>query len=66
MMGPRALSITCANEGLLAAPTGAPCPYGRDRPFSRRAWIMGYVAGRRRAGLPTAADRIAEETAELS
>ena len=67
-MGPLTLATFCSHEGAEAAAAGAPsntCPYGPDRPYSRHAWIAGWTSARRRAGLPLASDRIAEQNAEL-
>ena len=53
--GPRGLALRCALEGRSAGQSGASwrvCPYdGRARPYSQRSWLLGYVAGRRAAGL---------------
>lgn len=60
-IGPRGLAARCAIQGQDAGTIGAPvnaCPYGPDRPFSRRAWLAGYVAGVRRLGVPLPEDRV--------
>lgn len=53
-VGPRGLALRAATEGRAAGAGGAEvtsCPYGTSRPFTRRAWLVGYVFGRREAGL---------------
>lgn len=52
-IGPRGLALRCAIQGGDAYAAGAllnACPYGPARPFSRRAWVAGYVSAARRAG----------------
>ncbi len=52
-VGPRGLAVRCTLQGLAAAAAGEPvtgCPYRGDRPFSRRAWVRGYLAHHRAAG----------------
>lgn len=58
-VGFRGLAIRCAIQGEDAYAAGAPvnaCPYGDARPFSRRAWVAGWVAGARRAGVTLPGD----------
>lgn len=53
--GPRGLAYRAVLEGLAAAGAELPasaCPYSIGRPFTRRAWLAGYVRGRRNLGLP--------------
>lgn len=53
-IGPRGLAIRCAIQGRDAFDSGAAlnaCPYGPARPYSRRAWVAGFVAGARSAGV---------------
>ena len=67
-MGPLQLATFCINEGRLAAEAGQPssaCPYTRDRPYSRKAWVVGWTGTRRRLGKPLASNHIAEQNAEL-
>lgn len=59
--GPRGLAYRALLEGLAAAGAELPpsaCPYSRGRPFTRRAWLAGYVRGRQNLGLdvPTGDD----------
>lgn len=52
-VGPRGLALRCSVQGADAYTAGQPvnaCPYGPTRPFSRRAWVAGYVAAAHRAG----------------
>jgi alkylated DNA nucleotide flippase Atl1 len=45
--------MRCAIQGAEAFAAGAviaACPYGPTRPFSQRAWIVGWVQAARRAG----------------
>ena len=52
-VGPRGLALRCALEGKAAGLEHHPhtaCPYRVGRPFSQRAWLLGYVAGRQAAG----------------
>ena len=52
--GHRGLALRCGLEGRDAGAGGLSyraCPYDAGRPYSRRAWLLGYVAGRRGAGL---------------
>jgi hypothetical protein len=62
--GPRGLALRCVLDGRDAGRSGEPstvCPYEwASRPWAVRWWVHGYVAGRREAGLPTAADRVDE------
>ncbi|WP_420866419.1 ribosome modulation factor [Carbonactinospora thermoautotrophica] len=54
--GLRGTLVRVARAGWTAGVAGEPlsaCPYGDDRPLSRRAWLAGYAGGRRQAGLPT-------------
>lgn len=54
--GPRGLALRAILEGRAAGAADLPvtaCPYSRDRGFTRRAWLAGYVRGRENAGLPT-------------
>ncbi len=47
-VGPRGLALRAALEGKAAGFAGAShasCPYAASRPFTRRAWLLGYVAG---------------------
>lgn len=59
-LGPRGLALRAGTEGRAAGLNGdlpGACPYPAARPFTRRAWFLGYVAGRREARtLPTAAE----------
>lgn len=58
-VGPRGLAVRCAIQGRDAYRAGVvllACPYGASRPFSRRAWVAGYVAAARAAGAPLPAD----------
>ena len=67
-MGPRTLAVSVMREGMLAAEADQPataCPYGKDRPYSRRGWIIGWTGARRRMGRPLPSDRIAEERNDL-
>lgn len=48
-IGRRGLAVRAALEGKAAAQAGEPvqaCPYAASRPFTRRAWLLGFVAGR--------------------
>lgn len=52
-IGPRSLAIAVAMQGRDAGEAGLElnaCPYGPARPYSRRAWVAGWVEGCRRAG----------------
>lgn len=63
-IGPRGLAIRCALQGQDARHAGAPlngCPYGPDRPYSRRAWLAGYIAVARDLG-----DRLPEDTVDAT
>lgn len=45
-VGLRGLALRAAIQGQDAREAGvtlSACPYGPDRPFSRRAWVAGYV-----------------------
>jgi ribosome modulation factor len=58
-IGPIGIAARAADEGRIAGRAGDPvtsCPYGADRPFTRRAWLKGYVAGQQDAGTPTPAE----------
>lgn len=58
-VGPRGMAVRCAAQGGDDYAAGRPlnaCPYGPSRPFSRRAWIVGYVAAARAAGAPLPED----------
>lgn len=58
-VGPRGLALRCSVQGADAYTAGLPvlaCPYGSPRPFSRRAWVAGYVAAARRAGVTLPGD----------
>lgn len=62
-VGPRGLALRCAAQGADAHAAGAPvnaCPYGSARPFSRRAWVTGYVDAARAAGEALPGDNIDE------
>lgn len=53
-IGPRSLAVACARQGSEAYDAGTPltgCPYGPDRPYSRRSWVEGFAAAARRAGV---------------
>lgn len=61
-IGPRGLAMRCAIQGRDAYAAGAPvgaCPYRDGRPFSRRAWLVGFNAAARAAG-----ERLPGDTAE--
>lgn len=65
-VGPRGLALRCAIQGRDAYARGAPlnaCPYGPGRPFSRRAWVVGYNAGARAAGARLPGDTECDEDA---
>lgn len=65
-VGPRGLALRCASQGAEAYANGVPvlaCPYGPARPFSRRAWLVGYVGAMHRAGARTPAE-VAEEVSD--
>lgn len=54
-VGPRGLALRVSVQGADAQGAGKSvlaCPYGPDRPYSRRAWVAGYVTAARRAGVP--------------
>ena len=58
-IGVRGLAVRAALEGKAAALEGASyhaCPYAASRPFTRRAWLAGYVAGRQEAGVELEVD----------
>lgn len=62
-VGPRGLALRCAAQGADAHAAGAPanaCPYGPTRPYSRRAWVTGYVAAARAAGESLPGDTVDE------
>lgn len=62
-VGPRGLAIRVAEQGAAAQRAGAPvlaCPYDATRPFSRRAWLIGYLRAARAAGAPTP-DQLVDE-----
>lgn len=45
-VGPRGLAMRAAIQGADAYAAGQPTnadPYGAPRPFSRRAWLVGYL-----------------------
>lgn len=47
-IGRRGLAVRAALEGKAAAEAGASphaCPYAASRPFTRRAWLLGFTAG---------------------
>lgn len=53
-IGPRGLAARVAVQGFEAQAAGQPvtaCPYGATRPYSRRAWVMGWVRAAEAAGL---------------
>lgn len=53
-IGPRSLAVACAQQGAEAYGAGAAltaCPYGPDRPYSRRAWVEGFAQAARLAGV---------------
>lgn len=67
-VGPRGLALRAAIQGQDAHAAGAPvnaCPYGPTRPFTRRAWIAGYVRAAIAAGERTPAE-VAEEVDEAA
>lgn len=62
-IGPRGLAIRVAVQGRDAYQGGAPvtaCPYGPTRPYSKRAWVAGYVDAALAAGVRLPAD-VADE-----
>lgn len=67
LYGPRGLALRCSLDGAEAGREGASvlvCPYlPSERPFSMRSWVVGYLAGRRAAGLPMPSD-LADEVDE--
>lgn len=63
-VGPRGLAVRCALQGRDAYAAGVvliACPYGPARPFSRRAWVAGYVAAARAARAPLPSDAELED-----
>lgn len=67
-VGFRGLAIRAALQGSQAYAAGAPlnaCPYGDPRPFTRRAWVAGYVQAARDAGarLPGDVEAYVDESA---
>ena len=67
-VGFRGLAIRCAVQGYNAYTDGAPlnaCPYGDARPYSRRAWVAGYVQAARdaRARMPGDVEAYVDENA---
>jgi hypothetical protein len=63
-VGPRGLAIRCALQGADAYAAGQPVnasPYGAPRPFSRRAWLVGYLAAARAAGAVLPGDEVLED-----
>lgn len=63
-VGPRGLAIRVAVQGAEAQRAGITllaCPYGPTRPFSRRAWVAGYVHAAQAAGAPLPEDPEVED-----
>lgn len=63
-IGPVGLALRVAVQGRDAYTAGQllnACPYGPARPYSRRAWVAGFVGAARDAGVRLP-DVVAEET----
>ena len=63
-IGTRGLALRVARQGAAAGEAGTPgtaCPYGADRPFSRRAWHYGHALGAKRTGEPRPSDVVDPE-----